>query len=520
MASMSKERDWVDYANLASNLVQNVQLGGIQDRLSGLQDLAAAQATEARAARRAIEKAGQKAERIANYREVVLQGEKALAGLRHHLPEKPLAVMALALAYRHGYRENGLRTDCFESFEDKDRLERLLNGLDEVGEAAAEKLTLEQQNDAKLSLQYRLEEADLKHVLDVQKHRELQAAEHANRARELEPEILELRKQIEALTPKVRDEAAAVQSSRKTLWFRIKECIAGCLGVLAALSAVTFLGAFAYQLLGNMSSDLSPSQLESTGHVVVWAALLFCISAGGAWWAGSACTETPKLTAREQLSALQSKLMMYEASAWMQPSPLSDEDKALYEKFGGSPETSSSTYERMLAERQALVASVLSDHSRQGQDKVGSGATTPPMKRLPRETGLEQDAVVLQSSNIKCPIGTTFQFDATVPGAADFPSLKQALDCFIGRPPRDYDEALDHLLLNGDSFVVVETPNMLRVFSKTPKIQVPDPAIHRYLFEGFGIPKEMKAVWQSSAKGASKPVRFADLFVNLDPQDC
>jgi hypothetical protein len=370
--NMAPNRDWVDYANLASNLAQNVQLGGIKDRLFDLQDIAASQAQEARRARRAIEQAEKRAERIAKHREVVVQGEKALAGLRHHLRENPLAVMALALAYKHSYKENGLGTDCFESFDDKDRAERFLSGLDEIGEAAAEKLTPEQQNDAKLSLQYRLEEDDLKHLVEVQKHREQEVAEQAKRVRELQPEIIELKSQIEALRPKVREAEEASQTARETIRVRAAERISAFLGFLAALSGVTFVGSLLCSFF-----DLSPARLNTVTQVIICSALLTGVLGIAAKILASLYKESGKDTVQYQMADLQSRLIIYEASASMQTSPLSDKDRALYERFGGSPETSSSEYERMLAVRQALIASVFSDSILRGPAKAGLGTSTP-----------------------------------------------------------------------------------------------------------------------------------------------
>jgi len=54
-----------------------------------------------------------------------------------------------------------------------------------------------------------------------------------------------------------------------------------------------------------------------------------------------------------------------------------------------------------------------------------------------------------------------------------------------GRRLSNYDEALDQLLLNGYSFIVVEIPKLLRVFSKNPKIQALDQTFLRRIKESF-----------------------------------
>jgi hypothetical protein len=145
------------------------------------------------------------------------------------------------------------------------------------------------------------------------------------------------------------------------------------------------------------------------------------------------------------------------------------------------------------------------------------------MQSLPLSSGPELETAARQSTTIKCPVGTTFHFGPVfgpfLRYSVDFPSLHAALKFYFPRGPDNYDDALDHLLLNGHSFIVVETPELLRVFSKTAKISTSNPKVQRLLFEHFGIPRHMKAVWQPKSQGPSRLVKFADLFVNTDPSD-
>ena len=85
---MCKETRLVGLANRASNVAQNVRLGGIQDRLSGPPDIAAAQAQEDRWTRLRFHRAEQKAKHIAKYKEVVWQGERIFPPL--HVTGKPV----------------------------------------------------------------------------------------------------------------------------------------------------------------------------------------------------------------------------------------------------------------------------------------------------------------------------------------------------------------------------------------------------------------------------------------------
>jgi len=79
---MAKDRDWIDYANLGSNLFQNLQLSGVQDKLGTMASTAASEQA--------------KAEQEDRWRDVVFQADTALRELRARPDHEKAAVLALA----------------------------------------------------------------------------------------------------------------------------------------------------------------------------------------------------------------------------------------------------------------------------------------------------------------------------------------------------------------------------------------------------------------------------------------
>ncbi|MHC1767354.1 MAG: hypothetical protein AB9869_24265 [Verrucomicrobiia bacterium] len=357
---MSKERDWVDYANLASNLTQNFQLGSIKDRLSDLQEAATSQATEARLTRRALYEAEQKAEKVANYREMVLQGEKALAGLRHHLPDKPLPVLALALGYRHRYRESGLGSECFQSFEDKDRVERFFAGLDEVVETSSGKLSADDRGDAQRCFQYQLEEADLKELVAIQKRREEEVADLRKHALELTPQIAELQQKIDTLDKELQAELQSGRAAEKTVSWKLRESFAGFFAILAALSGLTLGGFVLVIIFRSIVSDIPDIHSMSRAETGVVYSSLLAFGFGMFSWMVWPRNSSKKAQLNEARDVIQRRLTALTLAVSNEPAATSNDEQVLHRKFGGGVETASSIYDKMLAERRTFVSDILS----------------------------------------------------------------------------------------------------------------------------------------------------------------
>ena len=353
---MSKKRDWVDYANLASNLAQNVQLDGIQDRLSGVQDAAAAQAQEARNARQAIEQAEQRIKRLANYRETVVEGERAMAGLRHNLPQHPLPVLAGALVRRHRHEESQLGTGCFESFEDKDRVERLLADLDDIIEASSNQLSEIEQRDAQQCLQYQLEEADLIELIYFQKRREEEVEELRKLAGEWNPKMVQLQEQLDSLNTEFQAVEQSNLVAEQTLSWKVWTMFSMFLAILASLSGLAFV-CLLLLFFSTLASDENLNSLETRRDGMLLSILLVTL-----FWMFSYVV-SPRHSPRsaqikEEQAILEKRLTSITASVTKRPSAVSDRQLALCRTFGGDVATPSSFYEKMLAERRAFVSEV------------------------------------------------------------------------------------------------------------------------------------------------------------------
>ena len=355
---MSKKRDWVDYANLASNVAQNVQLDGIQDRLSGVQNAAAAQAQESRKARQAIEQAEERTRRLANYREIVVQGERALAGLRHHLPKLPLPVLARALGYRHQYEENRLGTGCFESFEDKDRVERLLADLNDIVDASSRKLSAVERREAQQCLQYELEGADLKELVAIKKRREEEVADLRKRTLELNPQIAEFQRQLNRLDNDGQAELQLNLAAEKTLSWGARKYFSRLLAILTSISVLALAYFVLFYFYMFAVSETPDQELIETRTKGIGCSLLLTAVLGSLTY-GIWPSHGPRSAQfREEKVALQKRLTELAASLSKQPSAVSDYEQALYQTFGGDVATSSSFYEKMQSERRTFVSEV------------------------------------------------------------------------------------------------------------------------------------------------------------------
>lgn len=169
---MSKQRDWVDYANLASNVAQNLQLHDVQKKLGTIQALAwQGELRESKRAAREREKDAA-TEREHHLREALFQGQLTLEDLQQSVQSAPRAVLALALEGRQFFDATGVSPGNFTEYEDKERANALLKGFEAVMEKAASVLSPEEQAQAGLCVKYRSEHRDLEDYIELKKAEE------------------------------------------------------------------------------------------------------------------------------------------------------------------------------------------------------------------------------------------------------------------------------------------------------------------------------------------------------------
>ena len=162
---MSKQRDWVDYANLASNVAQNVQLHDVQKKLGTLTE--AARQQERRELINSV-----RAREENDLRELVFRCTAIIADARKQLPDKALPVSALTRCIQRRFDSLNITTGSFKSWEDKERFLKLNGDLLEVVKEASQTLSPEQMLAAEQCAQYAVEKSDLLEVIRMQKARE------------------------------------------------------------------------------------------------------------------------------------------------------------------------------------------------------------------------------------------------------------------------------------------------------------------------------------------------------------
>jgi hypothetical protein len=162
---MKKERDWIDYANLASNVAQNLQLSRANQTLAGLERV-----TVERAVREQEQRDQDR--RLDRLREHVSQIADDVASLQEHLRENPCAALALGLQIKSLLEKHNVTTASFRQWEDKDRLKDVQKGLESVCEQSTALLTDPQKEDAVKCATYLAERDALNQLIGLQRKKE------------------------------------------------------------------------------------------------------------------------------------------------------------------------------------------------------------------------------------------------------------------------------------------------------------------------------------------------------------
>jgi hypothetical protein len=144
---MTKNRDWIDYANLASNISQNVQLRDMQHKLGAVASV--------------MQEEKNTTEREHRLREAVFQAESMLRTLQKSAQENPSASLAWTRTNLLQFQRNDLTSASFRSYEDKERLRSVVEGHEQYLQECAARLTAQQRDQASLCGQYLVDRDDL-----------------------------------------------------------------------------------------------------------------------------------------------------------------------------------------------------------------------------------------------------------------------------------------------------------------------------------------------------------------------
>src|SRR6266702_8637650 len=88
-----------------------------------------------------------------------------MKALREYLPTEPRGAMAAALGIKHLFELNGVTTTLLTAFEDKERLQALLDDLKGFTAECRGRLTEQDQEAAEKCAAYLAEEGDLKELI-------------------------------------------------------------------------------------------------------------------------------------------------------------------------------------------------------------------------------------------------------------------------------------------------------------------------------------------------------------------
>jgi len=256
---MAKERDWIGYANLASNLTQNMQLRHANQTLEELHRAATASALNEQEAR-------QTDEHEARLREHVFQLADNVEGLHRHLHELPCAALVLALEIEAILEKNNVSTASFRAWEDKDRLKKVVKGLEDVREKASALLEIDGKEKAARCVKYHAEMPALDQLISVQSKKEKFQREREK----LESSLDTDRKRVEIEIAKLKSEQSGIQLPA---WARACFAVGG-LGV--AFSAFWFVVYVMSASMSDPNMDTVPQQslpvfilLSAPGGVVL-----------------------------------------------------------------------------------------------------------------------------------------------------------------------------------------------------------------------------------------------------------
>lgn len=132
--SERREPSWVDYGNLAANLIQVGQLSAVQKRLRQLTEIEAAREERMRL--------------IKELRQIVFESEEGLTQVGKYITVAPTGVFVAVSILKTAFDEMGIVPQTFEEFTDKDRVKHVREIIQKRIEEASQRLSVEQLSEA------------------------------------------------------------------------------------------------------------------------------------------------------------------------------------------------------------------------------------------------------------------------------------------------------------------------------------------------------------------------------------
>jgi hypothetical protein len=129
-----KEASWVDYSNLAANLVQIGQLSAVQERLKQLAEIETARA--------------ERIQLINKLRQVVFETENGLLQIGEYVAKAPTGVLIAVSILKATFDNMGIVPETFEEFADKDRVKQVSELIQSRVNESSQHLSQEQRSEA------------------------------------------------------------------------------------------------------------------------------------------------------------------------------------------------------------------------------------------------------------------------------------------------------------------------------------------------------------------------------------
>ena len=335
---MAKDRDWVDYANVAANAVQTAELDSINSKMRQMAGLELQKEY-----REQQEAAVAECENI--LREAVFFYSEQLRDLEETASQNPVATYIRACHLKRTYANMPqFKSSGFRKFEDKERLANVQRAYDRMIRDSVARLKPEELEKCNRCIDHILERNDLLQLIAVQEKREKLA-----QAKESLP-ARQVAKQAEL--EQVREE----QRQNKK---RPAESVFGWLAAISWLaSGVVLFGGLLFVAVGD---QLAVSRFCENGQPAWIASVLVLVVLGGGLFAIGNSPDSP-YARKQAVLALRAVALEAEIAEIVKDIALREAEisqhKSLYEKFGVAK---SSDYQQMLLERDTLLTQMLGD---------------------------------------------------------------------------------------------------------------------------------------------------------------
>jgi hypothetical protein len=246
---------WVDYANLAANVAQNIQLSQLHSTLSALASLQAERALQEQNQQQAMERENR-------LREFIWRLKIAFDTYLRNPGATPSGRFAVAKQMIAGLAQGGVTTSSFSQFVDKDRLGRFFYRLQQTTDEAGRILSEQEKRDTEACLRYESEAQDLdaliKRATEQQNEISYKLSEAKKRKGTATKRLEDLRAQASTAATAPQAKIPAGRGLLAAVWSVgaiILAFVFIVAGVLAGLIGVFAIGVFVYSLVEGSPGD-------------------------------------------------------------------------------------------------------------------------------------------------------------------------------------------------------------------------------------------------------------------------